>query len=244
MGALPSKHDPKTITYRAIQKALAIADPLRVPSFHVDTRPKNAVWDIFGNDKYGCCTFAGIARIMKNNAARKGRVLNITGKHVTKAYLDSTGGVDSGQMPINALNYCRNIGFKLDDGSVVKVVGFARVHDMYECRSALQSFGSLYVAAGLPRRLDEDRDRRWELTPREKRTNDDVPRTLGGHAYSVFGFQRNEEFAVPWDQEVIEEAAWSDYYREEAWVFIDSQETDPVLLTVMNAQLDALKGIA
>lgn len=243
MGAVPSRHDPKTVLYKAVAKALTIADPRRVPKFHHDTRPHNARWDILGNDEYGCCTFAGIARIMMNNAARKGHTLSITRKHVIAAYLDSTGGVDSGQMPINALNYCRSIGFKLDDGSVVKVVAYARVgdRDLYEQQSAMTTFGSLYVAAGLPLALDRDRDLRWELTARDQFTTDDEPRSMGGHAYPIFGFQRGEQFAVPWDQEVIEEAPWTDYYREESWVFADSQETDQLLLGVLYAQLAAIK---
>lgn len=240
-GAVPSRHDPKTVTYKAIHKALAIADPRRTPPFHVDTRPRNARWDINGNDRYGCCTFAGIVRIMQNNAARKGRTLDITDEDVIKAYLDSTGGVDAGQMPINALNYMRSIGIKGH-----KVLAYARVgdRDVYERQSALATFGSLYVAAGLPAKLNDDRDLRWELTPREKRTASDEPRSMGGHAYPIFGFQRGEEFSVPWDQEVIEEANWTDYYREETWVFADNQETDQLLLGVMFAQLAAIKETA
>ncbi len=240
-GAVPSKHDPRTVTYAAIHKALAIADPRRTPPYFVDTRPRNARWDINGNDRYGCCTFAGIVRIMQNNAARKGKTLDITDEDVIKAYLDSTGGADTGQMPINALNYMRAIGIKGH-----KVLAYARVgdHDVYERQSALATFGSLYVAAGLPARLDEDRDLRWELTPKDKRTANDEPRSLGGHAYPIFGFQRGEEFSVPWDQEVIEEAAWTDYYREETWVFVDNQETDQLLLGVMFAQLAAIKETA
>jgi hypothetical protein len=246
MGAVPSRHDPKTVNYKAIAKALAIADPRRVPKFQHDTRPHNARWDILGNDEYGCCTFAGIARIMMNNAVRKGHVLNITREHVIKAYLDSTGGIDTGQMPINALNYCRAIGFKLDDGSVVKVVAYARVgdRDPYEQQSAMTTFGSMYVAAGLPLALDRDRDLRWELTPRDKFTTDDEPRSMGGHAYPIFGFQRGEQFSVPWNQEVVEEEPWTSYYREENWCFVDSQETDQLLLGVLYAQLAAIKDTA
>lgn len=242
-GSLPSRRDPRTISYKAVAKALTIADPRRVPKLHHDTRPHGARWDILGNDDYGCCTFAGIARIMMNNAVRRGRTLNITRKHVIAAYLDSTGGVDSGQMPINALNYCRSIGFKLDDGSVAKVVAYARVgdRDLYEQQSAMTTFGSLYVAAGLPLALDRDRDLRWELAPRAAFTMDDEPRSMGGHAYPIFGFQRGEQFAVPWDQEVVEEENWTDFYREENWVFVDNQETDQLLLGVLYAQLAAIK---
>ncbi len=238
-GATLSRHDERTISYKAVAKALALVDPLRVPPFHYDARPAKATWRVLGNDRYGCCTFAGIVRIMINNAVRRHRpVPAISDDDVIKAYLDSTGGEDRGQMPINALNYMRNVGI-----NGYKVAAFARVDtfDVYERQSALSTFGSLYVCAGLPARLDEDRDLRWELTPTELRTRSDEPRSLGGHAYPVFGFQRGEEFAVPWTQEVTEEAAWTDHYREENWVFIDNQETDQLLLGVMYAQLDAIK---
>lgn len=241
LGSIPSRHDPRTLSYKAINKALMAADPLRVPPLFVDTRPHNERWRMLGNDRYGCCTFAGIVRIMINNAARRGQTIDISDQDVIDAYLTLTGGQDTGAMPINALTYMRNVGIKGH-----KVLAFARVtdRDLNERQSAITTFGSLYVAAGLPSKLDEDHDLRWELTPKEKRTSSDAPRTLGGHAYPVFGYQRGEEFAVPWDQEVIEEADWTDYYREENWVFIDNQETDQFLLGVMYAQLAAIKETA
>jgi hypothetical protein len=239
MGAVPSRTDVRTLNYKDIQKAINTADPLRVPPLFYDARPHNTQWRMLANDRYGCCTVAGIVRIMINNAARRGKTLDISDQDVVDAYLTLTGGDDVGAMPINALTYMRNIGIKGH-----KVVAFARVndHDVYERQSALTTFGSLYVAAGLPAKLDEDRDLRWELTPKEQRTSSDAPRSRGGHAYPVFGFQRGEEFSVPWSQEVIEETAWTDYYREETWVFIDNQETDQFLLGVMYAQLTAIKA--
>lgn len=238
LGAVPSRTDVRTLTYATINKVMSAANPLRVPPMFHDTRPHGERWQILGNDKYGCCTFAGIARIMINNARRRGQTINIQAQDVVHAYLEMNDGKDHGAMPINALTYMRNIGI---NGH--KVLAFARVadHDVNERQSALTTFGSLYVAAGLPIRLDDDRDLRWELTPRSQRTDKDEPRSLGGHAYPVFGFQRGEEFPVPWDQEVIEEADWTSYYRDENWVFIDNQETDQFLLGVMYSQLAAIK---
>jgi hypothetical protein len=235
LGSIPSRHDPRTINYKAVR---AILEPeLRVPPLFYDARPKDARWRIYGNDRYGCCTFAGIVRIMENNAHRRGKTLIIPDQHVIDAYLALTGGEDVGAMPINALNYMRNIGI---DGH--KVLAYARVSDdLFERQSAMKTFGSLYVAAGLPAALDRDRDLRWELTPHDLLTPDDEARSLGGHAYPVFGYQHHEEFAVPWTQEIVEEDAWTDYYREESWVFIDSGETDQEILDVMQAQITAIK---
>jgi hypothetical protein len=219
----------------------AALDPewtLRVPPLYYDNRPAGEKWRMLGNDQWGCCTIAGIVRIMINNAAHRNQTIEITDQDVVDAYLALTNGQDIGAMPLNALTYMRNIGIKGH-----KVVAFARVDhaDTYERQSAMRTFGSLYVAAALPARLDEDHDLRWELTPAEKRTSSDTPRSLGGHAYPVFGFQRHEEFAVPWTQEVIEELDWTNYYREEAWVFIDNHEEDQAVLDVMYAQLAAIK---
>ena len=238
-GAVPSRTDDRTITYAAVDRSLAMAEPVRAPPPFFDCRPKGERWRMLGNDRYGCCTFAGIVRIMINNARRRGRTIDIGDQDVIDAYMTLTGGQDVGAMPINALTYMRNIGI---NGH--KVVAFARVDErsVFERKSAMRTFGSLYVAAGLPAKLDDDRDLRWELTPEPQWTSADKPRTLGGHAYPVFGYQRGEEFAVPWTQEVVEESTWTDFYREEAWVFIDNQETDQVLLGVMYAQLAAIKG--
>lgn len=238
-GAVPSRHDPRTISYKAIAKGIEARRPYRAPAPAFDARPGGMRWPILGNDVYGNCTFAGIVRIMLRNAHARGRALPITDKDVVDAYLDMNGGKDIGAMPINALTYMRNIGIK-----GCKVVGFARVddNDPLEIRSAMQTFGGMYVAAALPLRLDDDRDRRWELTPLAQRTDRDAPRSMGGHAFPLFGFQRGEEFAVPWDEEIVIEAPWAGLYMEERWVFIDNQETDEVLLAAMHEQLDILKA--
>ena len=105
LGSVPSRHDPRTINYSAVR---AVLEPeLLTPPFFFDARPKGAHWRDYGNDRYGCCTFAGIARIMEHNARRRGQVFAISDQDVIDAYLNLTGGEDIGAMPINALNYMR-----------------------------------------------------------------------------------------------------------------------------------------
>ena len=235
-GALPSRDDPRTITYKSVMQALP---QLRAPAPFFDSRPWGIRWPLYGNDFYGNCTFAAIARIMYANAYRQKRSFDVTAEDVIKAYLDLTDGKDEGAMPLDALTYMRNVGIKGH-----KIAAFARVDTKSELerKSAIQTFGSLYVAAALPLRLDDDRDHRWELTPIDQRTDRDKPRSMGGHAFPEFGYQRGIEFAVPWNEEVVIEDPWADLYMEERWVFIDGQEEDEALLSVMYDQLAAIKA--
>lgn len=242
MGAKVSKHDPRTLMYSTLKDAMdSTGYPYRAPAPFFDSRPaafRGNKWPILGNDRYGCCTFSGIVRIGMARAVAQGKTLPITDKDVIDAYLNYTGGVDSGGSPLEVLNYMRVHGI-----NGYKVLAFARVNSLREGRSALQTFGSLYVAASLPLRLDEDRDRRLELTPKAQRNEKDVPRSMGGHAYDIFGGQRGEEFAVMWRDDLVEEEDWSLYYREEAWVFIDNTIVDEKLLTLMHDQLAAIKAV-
>lgn len=245
VGAIPSRDDPRTLKYSSVHKALAAENALRPPVPHYDNRHKSfqpSKWPILGNDRYGCCTFAGIVRLMMLRAAHRGKPLNVTDQDVITAYLDFNDGQDVGAMPIDVLTWFRNYGIKLSDGTVLKVEHFARCWSLKECRSALQTFGGLYVAARLPKRLDDDRDNRLELTPVEKRTAADARGSMGGHAYNIFGGQHKEDFAVLWTDDVVEEEDWTNYYREEAWVFIDNQETNETLRKVMFEQLAAIKA--
>lgn len=243
VGKLGARKDDRTdardLPFAKVAAKMASDGKLRVPALHHDARwlPRYPILD---NDQYGCCTVASIVRAMINSSVRRGRpITNIVPGDVARAYLDMTGGVDEGAMAVDALTYMRNVGIK---GYKVRV--FARVNELdpYEMASALQTFDDLVVTAGLPARLDEDRDDRLELTPAAERTHGDGPRTLGGHAYNVFGQQRREQFVVLWEDRVVEEAAWTDFYREEAWAFIDNQETDPYLIETMEEQLSILKS--
>lgn len=239
-GALPSRDDPRTLAYADVYKALEEERGLLPPRPHYDNRHNRFQpnrWPILGNDRYGCCTFAGIVRLMMLRAAHRGQTINITDEDVIKAYLDFNDGKDVGAMPIDVLMWFRNYGIK-----GYKVEAFARCWNLVECRSALRTFGGLYVAARLPRRLDEDRDNRLELTPVEKRTAADARGSMGGHAYNIFGSQHKEDFSVMWTDDLVEEEDWTNYYREEAWVFIDNQETNETLRKVMYEQLAAIKN--
>lgn len=243
VGRLGARKDeranPKDLLYANVANKMAADGRLRVPSLHYDARWMER-YPILDNDRYGCCTFSSIVRAMLNNAIRRGKpITNIEPGDVARAYLDMTGGKDEGAMEVDALTYMRHVGIK-----GYKVRTFVRVNELdpYEMASALQTFKSLIVCAGLPARLDEDRDSRLELTPPHLRTRADEPRSMGGHAYNVFGQQRREQFVVLWEDRVVEEAAWTDFYREEAWAFIDNQETDAYLIETMEEQLDVLKS--
>lgn len=245
-GALPSPHDTRDIRYGAVAAQLKSESKLLPPKLFGDYRTikPGERWPMFGNNKYPNCTFASIARVIWNNARRKGKTCALTDQDVVNAYQDFNGELVTGNQPVRALSYWRNQGVKASaTGQVYKIGPYARVdvRDPYEMHSALDTFGFLYVAAGLPAALDDDKDRRLELKPFSERGPKDVPRSGGGHAYDVFGHQNGVEKVVLWDTDMIEEAAWTNYHREEAWVFTDQFTTDEFILQVMHDQISAIK---
>jgi len=201
-------------------------------------------WRMLGNDQFGCCTVAAIVRQMMRNAHARGKTLNVRDSDVVSAYLDMNDGKDNGAMLLTALDFMKHEGITLVDGTVLKVTAYARVavRDITQSHSAMQSFKGLYVAAGLPLALDDDRDHRLELKPAGERTHRDAIHSMGGHAYNAFGHDRDGDKVVLWEDDMVETPPWRSLHREEAWVFVDNQETDKLLLDVMHAQLAALKA--
>lgn len=241
VGALPSEFSGSELQYHALAKAAQLLPP---PFSYEAVALRARSYPMFGNDQYGCCTFASIVRLMFNNAIRAGKFLDVDRKAVIDAYLSCTDGKDVGYQPIKALSYMRNIGVKDTKGVVHKIKAYARVNtrDFVEMESASASFGGLYVAAGLPAALDNDKDRRLELTPFNQRTQRDEPRSMGGHAYDSFGYDYAGETVVLWDVIMKETSPWTQYYREEAFVIIDEYSEKNDLLGIMQDQLAALKA--
>jgi len=247
LGAESSGNHPKiarALPFSKVQAGLLAHPSYRPPAPFFDARPAGMKWRMLGNDKFGCCTIAAIVRQMMRNAYARGKPLSVRDSDVVNAYLKMNNGKDTGAMLLTALDFMKHEGIVLADGTHLKVLVYARVatRDRVQSHSAMQSFKGLYVAAGLPLALDDDRDERLELKPSAERTHRDAVRSMGGHAYNAFGHDRDGDKVVLWEDDMLETPAWTSHHREEAWVFADNQETDQVLLDVMFEQLAALKA--
>lgn len=175
----------------------------------------------FKNDVWGCCTIAGLAHLAQCHASLHGEPHGIDDGDIEEAYR-AVSGWDGKEWPtpgasmLNALVYARSIGigpWKL--GAFVKV----NLDDVIEVRAAIALFGGIYVGADLPLRI-EQQGAAWYLPELDKRTFEDKPRSLGGHAFAVTGYDRDKLHALPWIAPTTITNAWASLYIDEAWAIV------------------------
>lgn len=173
------------------------------------------------NDRLGCCTITALAHLADLHAYRHREPLTITDRDVEEGYraisgYDGTPATDRGAQMLSALIYARTIGI-----GPWKLGAFVRVDldDAIEVRAAVSLFGGLYVGADLPRRITEQ-GARWELTPFHERTEVDEPRSLGGHAFAITGYDRTHLDALPWVTPTTISNPWVSLYADEAYALV------------------------
>lgn len=178
---------------------------------------------MWGNDKISNCCYAALAKIIAQRCALLNRPCLLTTDHVIAAYSAVTGydprdpSSDNGGQMIDAIRYGIEHGI-----GPYKLTKSARVntHDRAELRAALWAFGSVYVGADLPLRIeDQDQATHWFIP---KTTSErDRQRSLGGHAYPFFGAERGRVKAYPWATGIDEEDTHVEYYSDEGHVIDD-----------------------
>jgi hypothetical protein len=219
LGQKASAKDRRTLWYGRYASGPAYNAPPPLDDGTGD--PSTYTW--LGNDRVGCCTRTSIGHVIQQRCALLGQKCLLTTDHVLTAYKNGTGwdGVpgspsDQGDSILNAL-----IGATKEGIGPYKIRAFGRVnhHDTVEMRAALHSFGSVIVGASLPKAVLGSR--RWDVGPPGTRKPEDMPGSLGGHAFIFTGHQRGSWWAMPWIEKTDVTYAWEDLDVEEAWFVID-----------------------
>jgi hypothetical protein len=219
LGRQPSPRDRRTLWYARYAAAPSYTAP---PPLDDWTGPISTyTW--LANDRVGSCTRTAYGHIIQQRCALLGVRCTLTDEQVLKSYRDGTdwdgvpGSVtDRGDTILRALTSMRNKGL-----GEYRIRQFGRVNhnDTIEMRAALHLFGSLIVGASLPRSIL--RDTSWDVGPPGSRSADDMPGSLGGHAFILTGHQRGQWWAMPWIDKTTITYAWDDLYIEEAWFVVD-----------------------
>lgn len=218
LGRVPSREDGRTL--RLSRYIATGARPFAAPPPARDWTGSQR-YSYYLNDRLGCCTITGLAHLAQAHAAQHGEPIEIVDADIEEAYravggYDGTPATDRGAQMIDALVYAKHIGI-----GPWKIGAFVRVDldDPIEVRAAINLFGGLYLGADLPRRITTQ-GTAWELVPFNARTRDDAPRSLGGHAFTVTGYDRRHLRALPWIIPTTVSNAWLSLYGEEAWAVI------------------------
>lgn len=174
----------------------------------------------FKNNELGCCTITAIAHIIEQRCALIGEKCKITDDDIVRAYArvtgyDGTPATDNGGQMRDALKYAQKYGI---GGHKIGPYMAINVSDPNELRAALHSFGSVYIGGDLPKRITEQGNT-WAI-PKQTDARD-RPRSLGGHAWMLSGYDAIGWWSMPWVSVTAFPDDWALTYLDEGYVFFD-----------------------
>lgn len=179
--------------------------------------------ELWGNDEISNCCYAGLAKIIAQRCALLNQPCKLTTDDVIAAYSAVTGynprdpSTDQGGNMLDAIRYGIEHGI-----GPYKFTKQARVNvlDRVELRAAIWGFGSAYVGANLPLRINEQMaGGHWYIPPHTDEK--DRERSLGGHAFAYFGAERGKLAAYPWGVKIDEDDAHAESYCDESYIIMD-----------------------
>lgn len=241
-GRLPN--DPSKPRLRLAQFSTAAP----VYPDNVDYLSEVSDYPMYLNDRIGDCTCAGAGHMIQAESRYgSGTTATITDTDVLTAYEavsgydPKTGANDDGAVMQDVLSYWRKTGF-----GGHKILAFAEVDvkNDAELRSAMNTFGSLYIGINFPgSAMTQFNDGQpWDVVPGAE--------LEGGHAIHGGAYKVGDNWkVVTWGAvQEMTQAFW-DKYVEEAWVvvtpeWLNSNGTSPTGLNLyaLGEELAALTG--
>lgn len=188
--------------------------PLPAPPATVKV-PKVADWQMFGNDRYGDCTFAGIAHAEMAVSA----ILNLNetppvAQGVIDAYLSYTKGQDVGAVEADLLKYWKSNA--LFSGPAAAYAQSDK-SDQVELKSIIASYGFTYIGIEVPSPCEQQFANRqpWALTHTPADNN-----IIGGHCIILVGYDEKYFYGITWGAVQAIEWTWLQTYMDESWAVI------------------------
>lgn len=177
--------------------------------------PAVADWQMLGNDRYGDCTFAGIAHAeMATNAVLGLNENPPTTEEVVKAYLTYTNGLDQGAVEASLLKYWQSN--EIFSG---KVAAYAPtdIADYEELKSVISAYGLVYIGIEVPSPCQQQfqQGQPWALTHTPADNN-----IIGGHCIILVGYDNQYFYGITWGKVQAIEPNWLQSYMTESWAII------------------------
>ena len=181
---------------------------------------------MFGNDRYGDCTFAALANYRAICAAKEGLISPTTDDDVVKSYLAFTGGKDQGAVEHDVLQQAM-VGIELGGAEPWKLAAWVSVplEDRETCRSLVAIFWSLYLGVELP--LVAQHETYWDAS--SNMSGDYEPGSWGGHALLWADYEENGDVGlVTWGGVQKASPSWLGAYGDEAYVLLDADRASMI----------------
>jgi hypothetical protein len=237
---------PPKIDYRTLRLRDYLTPGLAPPpaSFDVldrvykDLKTNNPaqLFPMDGNDHLGDCTIAALAHAITAYRGLIGSKKVIMPKQdVVKLYYHLTGGIDSGLVELDVLNYWRKNAVNGD-----KIMAFVSLDpkNHTHVQQAIQLFGGVYIGFQVQQNCQQEFDAHQPWTP--------GPLTQDGHAVFVVGYDQSGVTVLTWGNTQKGTWAWWDECVDETYAILPPEANTPGFAPGLNlAQLKAdLQAVA
>jgi hypothetical protein len=232
------KHPPK-IDYRTLRlrSYLTTALPAPPPSYSVlptvyarlSTSDPTKLFPMDGNDTLGDCTIAALAHAVTIYRGLVGKEKIISKAAVVKLYMHLTGGIDSGLVELDVLNYWRKHAVSGDE-----ILAFVSIDpkNHTHIQQAIKLFGGVYLGFQVQENCVEEFDAHQPWKP--------GPLTNDGHAVLAVGYDHNGVTVLTWGNTQQGTWAWWDECVDEAYAILPPEAKKPEFAPGLNiAQLQA-----
>jgi len=212
------KHPPK-VDYRTLRLRKYLTAGLAAPPPSYDVLPRvysrlgtddaAALFPMDGNDTLGDCTIAALAHAITTFRGLTGTKHIMTKAAVVKLYMHLTGGVDSGLVEMDVLNYWRKTTVSGD-----RILAFVSidVKNHTHIQQAIQLFGGVYLGFQVQENCIEDFHAGKPWTP--------APLTQDGHAVFATAYDSTGVTVLTWGGTQKATWGWWDECVDEAYAVL------------------------
>ena len=238
LGRLPKSDDARDLMFARYAAPVKVTVP---EDFGHEDEVKN--WGMLGNDRYGCCVFAGAGHEVMLWTAEGDAPIVVTESEVLSDYHDVTGfdpkdpSTDRGAMIRDSLKHRQQVG-TLAYGKRHKLGAYLALdpknHD--EIALALYLFGAVELGVEITASAQQQfaEGEPWDLTK-----DTDV---LGGHDVPLVARRDGLYEVVTWGAVQKVTPAWWDAFVTEAWALLSPDMLGADGISPEGFDLDTLKA--
>ena len=219
-GKLEPKSDIRTLMMRDYTTPQLSPPPLTFDNLMAVCNKLNktvpVLFPMDGNDRWGDCTIAGIAHALTVYNGLVGDLKIPTQGKVVRLYKRLTGGVDSGLVELDVLNYWRKRAF---NGH--KILAYVKIDpkNHTNVKQAIRLFGGVYLGFEVQSEAIADFRARRVWTPGTG--------VEGGHAVFATSYDEATVTVLTWGNDQRGTWEWWDDRVDEAYAILPIEAQEP-----------------